>query len=119
MLVGELKHGEEVTPQVSCSLDMAFAILEDKSIPERWQLKEVTNCNDTDSTKVDFSVICTFYLSKTSVTECKCLVGHHTDLGNDHDMDILPKTSQFMQPFSTQFLIRSRPIMLYSEVRAR
>jgi len=41
---GELKHGEEVTPQVSCSLKMAFAILEDKSIPYRWQLKEVTNC---------------------------------------------------------------------------
>jgi len=38
---------------------MAFVILEDKSIPDRWQLKEVTNCNDTDSTKVDFSVICT------------------------------------------------------------
>ena len=103
---GELKHGEEGTPQVSCSLDMALAILEDKSITDRWQLKEVINCYDTDSTKVDFSVICTLDLSKTLVNECKRLVGHHTDLVNDHDMDILPQTSQFMQPFSTEFLVR-------------
>jgi len=71
---GELRHGEKVTPQVSCSLDMAFAILEDKSIPDRWQLKEVTNCNDTDFTKVDFSISCTLYLSKMPVNECKRLV---------------------------------------------